>query len=64
MNIAQNASCICQNAAIRAYEGLRERGVRDLHAFDAAVTVFRHHHPEVRPEQARHAVAEWIAPDA
>jgi hypothetical protein len=56
-------SAACRQATLRAYNGLRARGVIDPHAFDAAVTVFRHHHPEARPQQARHIVAEWIAPD-
>jgi hypothetical protein len=54
----------CRQAAVRAYEALRASGVIDPHAFDAAVTVFRYHHPDALPLQARHIVAEWIAPDA
>ncbi|MBI1181624.1 MAG: hypothetical protein GC201_13815 [Alphaproteobacteria bacterium] len=54
----------CREAALRAYRSLRDSGVIDRHAFEAAVRVFRHHHPETYPLQARHIVAEWIAPDA
>jgi hypothetical protein len=54
----------CREAALRAYAGLRASGVVDLRAFEAAVTVYRHHHPESPPRQARHVVAEWLAPDA
>lgn len=54
----------CRQATLRAYASLKASGVIDPHAFDAAVTVFRYHHPESQPLQARHIVAEWIAPDA
>ncbi len=53
----------CRDAAMRAYEALRAGGVLDPHAFEAAVTIFRHHHPDALPRQARYIVAEWIAPD-
>ena len=54
----------CREAALRAYAGLRASGVVDPRAFEAAVTVYRHHHPESLPRQARHIVAEWLAPEA
>lgn len=54
----------CREAAIRAYSALRASGIIDARAFEAAVTVFRHHHPETQPLHARHIVAEWLAPDA
>jgi hypothetical protein len=57
-------SAACRQAATRAYQALRDSGVIDQHAFEAAVRVFRHHHPDTYPRQARHIVAEWIAPDA
>lgn len=54
----------CREAAMRAYSALRASGVIDPRAFEAAVTVFRHHHPEAQVRHARHIVAEWLAPDA
>lgn len=54
----------CRQAATRAYAALREAGVRDPRAFEAAVTVFRYHHPEAGSRQARHIVADWLAPEA
>lgn len=54
----------CREAATRAYAALRESGVIDPRAFEAAVTVYRYHHPEAPRLQARHIVAEWLAPDA
>ncbi len=53
----------CRDAAVRAYAALRASGVIDPRAFEAAVTVYRYHHPEALPRQARHIVAEWLAPD-
>ena len=52
----------CRDAAMRAYAALRRSGVIDPHAFEAAVTVYHHHHPEAQPRQARHIVADWLAP--
>ena len=49
---------------MRAYQELRDRGLIDPDAFEAAVRVFRHHHPETRTGDARLVVADWIAPDA
>jgi hypothetical protein len=54
----------CREAATRAYAALRASGIIDPRAFEAAVTVFRYHHPEAQPLHARHIVAEWLAPDA
>ncbi len=54
----------CREAATRAYSALRESGVVDPRAFEAAVTVYRYHHPDTQPHDARYVVAEWLAPDA
>ena len=51
----------CQKAVLRAYSELRELGEADLHAFHAAVTVYRYHHPERPPREAVHSVSEWIS---
>lgn len=59
-----NENSACRKAAVRAYEELRDRGIIDAEAFDAAVRVFQHHHPAELPRQARYIVADWIAPDA
>lgn len=53
----------CQSAAMRAYGELRGHGVRDRDAFNAAVRVFRHHHPETPFHEANYVVADWLAPD-
>ena len=57
-------SSASRDAALRAYSALRASGVIDPRAFEAAVTVLRHHHPETQPLHARHILAEWLAPDA
>lgn len=54
----------CREAATRAYAALRESGVVDPRAFEAAVTVYRYHNPDAQPYHARHVVAEWLAPEA
>ena len=54
----------CRMAATRAYEELRSHGVRDRDAFNAAVRVFRHHHPNAPFREANFTVADWLAPEA
>ena len=50
----------CRTAATRAYRELRQRGVPDRPAFEAAVTLYRYHHPETARGEAKWLVAEWI----
>ena len=57
----------CQSAVIRAYDNLRNAGVRDQQAFLAAARLYRTHHPEADMDSARLRVANWIydrTPDA
>jgi len=50
----------CERAVVTAYRELRHRGVSDLDAFRACTTLYRIHHPESSPSEARYLVAEWI----
>jgi hypothetical protein len=54
----------CRTAALRAYRELRDRGLIDPDAFEAAVRVFQYHHPSMLRGDAKLVVADWIAPDA
>ncbi len=54
---------LCRAATTRAYRELRRKGIVDMEAFDVAVRVFRHHHPETEQREARHAVADWLVPE-
>ena len=53
----------CRSAAIRAYSGLRSRGLGEMVAFDASVRVYRHYHPGSTADRARDLVAHWIEED-
>ena len=53
----------CRSAATRAYRELRQRGVPDRPAFEAAVVVYRCHHPESASGDAKWVVGDWIAED-
>jgi hypothetical protein len=44
----------------RAYNGLTEAGLPDSTAMDAAVRVYRYHHPEEPPDRARQLVESWV----
>ena len=51
---------ICKTAALRAYYGLRTRGRGEFAAFDAAVAVYRFHHPKTPSLNSIDLVDEWI----
>ena len=51
---------LCKQAALRAYGELRARGKSDPAAFNAAVAVYRHHHPETPGSEPNYIVAGWI----
>ncbi len=50
----------CKTAVLNAYQNLRETGLDDAGSFQAAVRVYRHHHPEIGPADANYRVADWI----
>lgn len=51
----------CYKAVVNAYTQLKRLGQRDEICFKSAVTVYRHHHPEVPPQRAPFVIAEWLA---
>lgn len=50
----------CMPAVVRAYRELRARGEPDRFAFEAAVAVYRWHHPDVPAAEATSIVADWV----
>jgi hypothetical protein len=58
-NCGTESSC-CRPAVQRAYNELRRCGQPDRYAFEAAVAVYRYHHPESQPRQAEVVVSEWV----
>ena len=50
----------CYRAVTTAYRRLRECGASEDVSFKSAVSVFRHHHPEVSGTRAGYLVAEWL----
>lgn len=50
----------CKKASLRAYQELRDRDRGDRAAFDAAVAVYRYHHPETPPRESDRIVSGWI----
>lgn len=52
--------CLCRNATTKAYSELRKLGETENDAYDAAVRVYRHHHPEHPRIQAYEIVADWL----
>ncbi len=50
----------CKTAVLNAYRNLRETGLDDAYSFQAAVRVYRHHHPEIGQADANYRVADWI----
>lgn len=52
--------CLCRTATTKAYDELRKLGESDGDAYDAAVRVYRHHHPEHPRIEAYQIVADWL----
>jgi hypothetical protein len=54
----------CRVAATRVYAELKKSGVGERSAFNAAVHLFRHRHPEAPASDAPYIVADWLEPQA
>ena len=50
----------CERAVVTAYRELRDTGSDDFSAFRACASLYRIHHPEASPNEARRLVSEWI----
>jgi len=50
----------CRAAVRRAYAEMRSKGEPDRYAFEAAVTIYRWHHPEVPGPVAQDIVTDWV----
>lgn len=50
----------CERAVVTAYRELRDSGTDDFSAFRACASLYRIHHPEASPSEARRLVSEWI----
>lgn len=53
--------CTCRDAVQRCYDGLCRSGQPERHALEAAVTVYRFHHPECAETEAETIVSHWLA---
>lgn len=53
--------CRCRDAVTRAYRTLCAAGEPESVAFEAAMRVYRFHHPEMAPGAAAGLVERWIA---
>lgn len=51
---------ISRLAVQRAFRELRQCGIAETCAYDAAATVFRLHHPDCSAREARFQIAEWL----
>lgn len=52
--------CECQTAAMRVYRELRDSGQREDRAYEAAVVVYQHYHPDHERSDAYRVVADWL----
>ena len=58
--LADAARCTCREAVTRAYRGMLDCGVPDSVALDAAIRVYRYHHPEATRDHAHLTVETWV----
>ncbi len=56
-----SAAAGCRAAVQRCYAGLCGCGQPERYALEAAVTVYRYHHPESSAHQAEAIVSHWVA---
>jgi len=61
MTDPQDKPCGCQDAVTRAYQELREKGMDDDRAFNAAARVYHHWHPEVDLSAVPFRIAPWVS---
>ena len=52
--------CRCRPAVRRAFSGMMTSGAGERTAMDVGCRVYRYHHPEVPPIQARDIVQVWV----
>lgn len=52
--------CICKAAVTRAYAGMLEGGAPASVALEAALRVYRYHHPRQADDVARTTVETWV----
>ena len=55
-----DGDCGCRAAVSRAYGGLVAAGLPEGNALDAAVRVYRYHHPEQPVDRARTLIESWV----
>lgn len=54
------APCACRNAVNRAYDGMLESGAPASVALEAALRVYRYHHPHQADDAAQTTVETWV----
>ncbi len=52
--------CQCQAATLRAHRELRKAGEDEGRAYEVAVRIFRHYHPDSARLDAYQTVADWL----
>ena len=58
------SDCRCRDAVLRTYDYLSDANFAESRAFNAALRVYRYHHPEIDAGHARHIVETWLARSA
>lgn len=53
--------CTCREAVQRCYNGLCRCGQPERYAFEAAIRVYRYHHPDCPEAQAETIVSHWLS---
>lgn len=56
--VREAADCKCHGAVMRAYHALNDEP--QATAFDAALRIYRYHHPEDSKKDAKLTVERWI----
>lgn len=52
--------CRCRAAVLRAYAGMQASGAPDCVALEAAMRVYRYHHPQASSAHVQQTVETWV----
>ena len=60
VSCARSDLCVCRDIVRRTHAGMLDKGADAGSAIEAAIRVFRYHHPETGRMASRDLVEQWV----
>lgn len=60
MSCSEDEFCVCRDIVRRAHSGMLNKGADTGSAIEAAIRVYRYHHPETGLTESRELVEHWV----